>query len=181
MSSQSKKVAGLITTQAFCVPLACSFLLLPSWQRQAVIGWLKSVIENMIEYKQVSFSHDQKSKYTSANVMNSRLKCTFYLVADCLFTLMHAQCLFTLCPTIPHICLCIRGNWRRMSSDEHVCLPALVPQWKQPWAPLNAARCPGAVNVAIVLEITAMNRSEVRGKLSLQSLMITLNNLALAN
>lgn len=86
-------------------PLSCTFLRSPSGQRQAVIGCLQSVITKVIEYKQMSFSHDQKSKCTSAN---SRLKSEFHSVAVCLFTLV--QCLFTVCAARSHICLCIGGQ-----------------------------------------------------------------------
>lgn len=60
--------------------------------------WL-IVMEAVLEYKGMSFSHDQNSKCPSTKAMNSRLKSAFHLVVDCVFTLEHTKCASLLCVT----------------------------------------------------------------------------------
>lgn len=116
-----KKVAGLISHSCFfCVQLACSFLCLTAWQRQAVIGWFQSVIGAAIENKRMSCT-SQLNKYTTTKWHEHQIGECDHLVDVCLFTLTERLLTDNLvsCHT-PHVCLCIRGNWQRTSSDEHV-------------------------------------------------------------
>lgn len=116
-----KRVAGFIPFHAFSV---CSFhVLYCAWLPGKDKQWLADSNQWLEQRQKINgcLAHPNWTNAPLRKGMSIRLESAFHLVDVCLFTVTERLLTDNLvsCHT-PHACLCIRGNWQRTSSDEHV-------------------------------------------------------------